>query len=104
MAEVQITPIEEGIVGVDAPCLDMFDVRALLVYGERFTLLIDTLARPVDLERVREEVERRGKPLLIVNSHADWDHWWGNEAFPTAPVIAHRPTLERQRREGREEL
>lgn len=72
----------------------------MLVEGEEFTLLIDTLSAPRDLEAVREMVPTRGRPLLVVNSHADWDHWWGNAAFPDAPIIAHRLTRERQVAEG----
>ena len=44
------------------------------------------LLRPSDLDGVREIVESHSKPLYIVNSHADWDHWWGNGAFPQAPM------------------
>jgi glyoxylase-like metal-dependent hydrolase (beta-lactamase superfamily II) len=98
-----LEPIRENIYGVVAPCGDV-EVRALLVAGDRFTLLVDTLSGPADLELVREMVATLGRPLLVANSHADWDHWWGNAAFPDAPVIAHRLTLQRQRKEGRRTL
>ncbi|MCX6271255.1 MAG: MBL fold metallo-hydrolase [Bacteroidetes bacterium] len=29
------------------------------------------------------------KPLIIVNTHAHWDHVWGNSAFAGSPIIAH---------------
>ena len=97
---VALTPITDDVLAVEASV----DIRALLVFGQDFTLLMDALTRPADLDGVREEVARRGKPLLITNSHADWDHWWGNNAFPDAPVIAHRITTQRQQREGAREL
>ncbi|MDQ2740749.1 MAG: MBL fold metallo-hydrolase [Chloroflexota bacterium] len=97
---VTISPIVEGVFAVDST--EGVEVRAVLVYGNDATLLLDTLATPTDLASVREAVSERGKPLLIVNSHADWDHWWGNAAFPEAPVIGHQLTLERQRREGKQ--
>lgn len=97
---VSLVPVADDVIAVETSV----DIRALLVYGRDFTLLIDTLTRLADLDPVREEVARQGKPLLIANSHADWDHWWGNAAFPEAPVIAHRLTLERQRREGKRAL
>jgi len=99
-----ITHIASGFLGVEMSLGDAFDVRALLVTGERYTLLIDTLARPADLAGVCAVVTERGRPLLIVNSHADWDHWWGNAAFPDAPVIAHRRTVVRQHKEGKRTL
>lgn len=99
-----IAPIEDGIAGISVPCGDGVDVRALLLFGSDYTLLIDTLSRPADLDEAREGVLSRGKPLIIANSHADWDHWWGNAAFPDAPVIAHHLTRERQHREGKRTL
>jgi glyoxylase-like metal-dependent hydrolase (beta-lactamase superfamily II) len=98
-----LEPIRENIYGVVAPCGSV-TVRALLVAGDRFTLLIDTLAGPADLDPVRDLVASQGRPLLLANSHADWDHWWGNAAFPDAPVFAHRLTRERQLKEGKRSL
>lgn len=104
VSQVTITPIAENFYAIDAPCEADVDVRALLVCGQRYSLLIDTLLRPADLVPVADIVRGAGRPLLIVNSHADWDHWWGNAAFPEAPVIAHRLTRERQMREGKRSL
>jgi glyoxylase-like metal-dependent hydrolase (beta-lactamase superfamily II) len=101
---ITISPIATDIFAINAPCDPGVDVRALLVTGQDCSVLVDTLLRPSDLDGVRAIVESHGKPLYIVNSHADWDHWWGNGAFPTAPVVAHRLTKERQLREGRRHL
>jgi glyoxylase-like metal-dependent hydrolase (beta-lactamase superfamily II) len=101
---ISISPILDDVFAVDAPCDPDVDVRALLVFGSDFSLLLDTLLRPADLEGVRERAREQGRPLLLINSHADWDHWWGNAAFPESPVIAHRATLQRQRQEGRRAL
>jgi glyoxylase-like metal-dependent hydrolase (beta-lactamase superfamily II) len=98
-----IEQIARQVEGVNAP-LGSIQVRALLVYGDRYTLLIDTLSTPSELTAVREAVQQRGLPLWIVNSHADWDHWWGNSAFPDAPIIALRSTRTRQLREGKRTL
>lgn len=105
MVDVRMVSIDDGVIAVEAsyPTFDTV-VRALLVHGERGSALIDTFARPIDLDVVREEVERRARPLWVINSHADWDHWWGNAAFPDAPVLASRSTLRRQRREAKREL
>src|SRR5579872_991603 len=102
--KITITALGENIYGIEAPCEPGVDVRAMLACGDNYSLLLDTLLRPADLDTVRPLVESRNRPLLIVNSHADWDHWWGNAAFPDAPVIAHRLTRERQLREGRRSL
>jgi glyoxylase-like metal-dependent hydrolase (beta-lactamase superfamily II) len=99
---VNISPIEDDIFAVNLE--GTVDVRALLIYGRDVAVLIDTLVHPSDLQEVRTRVEERGLPLFIVNSHADWDHWWGNAAFPGAPIIGHRLTQIRQQREGKREL
>lgn len=98
----KIVPVVDSVFAVEAS--DGVEVRAVLVCGRDFILLLDTLAKPSDLEEVRRFVTDRGRPLLIANSHADWDHWWGNAAFPDVPVISNHLSLERQLREGSQSL
>jgi glyoxylase-like metal-dependent hydrolase (beta-lactamase superfamily II) len=101
---ITISPLATDIFAINAPCDPEVDVRALLITGRDCAVLIDSLLRPSDLAGVQEIVASHGKPLYIVNSHADWDHWWGNGAFPGAPVVAHLLTHQRQLREGRRQL
>jgi len=100
----RIVPIAENIYGVETECEPGVDVRALLVAGHQITLLIDTLNRPADLDPVADFVASLGRPVWLANSHADWDHWWGNARFADASIVAHRLTLQRQQREGRRSL
>lgn len=104
VSPITISSLATDIFAIKAPCDPDVDVRALLVTGASCAVLIDSLLRPSDLDGVQDIVASHGKPLYIVNSHADWDHWWGNGAFPSAPVVAHRLTRERQLREGRRQL
>lgn len=65
------------------------EVDAVFVRTERFCVLVDTLSTP-DLCRQALDLvaaERAGRPLLVVNSHMDWDHVWGNAALPPGTVI-----------------
>lgn len=101
---ITITPLATDIFAINAPCDPEVDVRALLVIGRYCSVLIDTLLRPSDLDGIQAIIESHDQPLYIVNSHADWDHWWGNGAFPAAPVVAHQLTRQRQLREGRRQL
>jgi glyoxylase-like metal-dependent hydrolase (beta-lactamase superfamily II) len=52
--------------------------------------------------------ELAGRQVLVVNSHADWDHTWGNAYFAAqraAPIIAHEDCLTRmQSDEAKAEL
>ncbi len=74
------------------------EVDAVFVRTERFNVLIDTLGTPelcrMALDLLDEEV--RARPLIVVNSHMDWDHFWGNAAIAgKAPIVAHAAACER---------
>jgi len=82
------------------PLVDVF-----IVVAERYVVLIDTLINSRTatalLEIAREHLA--GQRLLVVNTHADWDHAWGNHVFDgpgahyPAPIIASRRCAERLR-------
>lgn len=79
-------------------------VDVFVVVTERYVVLVDTLLNPaaaaqlLDLARVHLVA---GRQLLVVNTHADWDHAWGNQIFDgpdaahPAPIIATRACRDR---------
>jgi glyoxylase-like metal-dependent hydrolase (beta-lactamase superfamily II) len=76
------------------------EVDAVFVRTERFNILVDTLATPAlcrqALDLLAEKMGRR--PLLVINSHMDWDHFWGNAALDrSVPIIAHATAIDRLR-------
>ena len=73
------------------------EVDAFVVFARAFVLLIDTFSTPelarqgLDLLRPRMD----GRPLLVLNTHADYDHAYGNRVFAPhgewpATIIGHR--------------
>lgn len=73
---------------------ESMEVDAYLILGERYALLLDTLLCPADVAQVMAlcAPEIGSRQLLCVNSHADWDHTWGNGYFSgerSAPILAH---------------
>jgi glyoxylase-like metal-dependent hydrolase (beta-lactamase superfamily II) len=63
----------------------------------QYVFIIDTMATP-ELARALLEAARpalEGRQLLVINTHADYDHCWGNAIFAgpdalyPAPIIAH---------------
>ena len=57
-------------------------------------VVLDTMLCPADVAAMMSFVadELAGRTILCVNSHADWDHAWGNAYFTGehgAPIIAH---------------
>ena len=75
--------------------LGEYDVRGALVLGATKALVWDTLARPRDTRTYLPFIGTR--ELVIVYSHADWDHIWGTAGLPYAGVriIAHDRCRER---------
>jgi glyoxylase-like metal-dependent hydrolase (beta-lactamase superfamily II) len=51
------------------------DVRGALLLGPQVALVWDTLIRPGDMAGLAPLIG--GRRLLVVYSHADWDHCWG---------------------------
>jgi len=79
-------------------------VTTFAVISECYVVLIDTLVNQATarsmFEAVRDKLQT-GRQLIVINTHADWDHAWGNAAF-TGPnslhpalVIGHRLCRER---------
>lgn len=75
------------------------EVDAVFVRTERFNVLVDTLATPSLCRRALELLADRirGRQLVVVNSHMDWDHFWGNRALEGVQIIAHDSALDRLR-------
>jgi glyoxylase-like metal-dependent hydrolase (beta-lactamase superfamily II) len=76
------------------------EVDAYVIITERYVVVLDTMFCPADVAAMIRSVasELAGRTVLCVNSHADWDHAWGNAYFTgehTAPIIAHEYCLTR---------
>jgi glyoxylase-like metal-dependent hydrolase (beta-lactamase superfamily II) len=78
-------------------------VDVFAVVTQRYVVLVDTLATPAAAAAVLDYLRPRlaSRRLLVVNTHADWDHCWGNAVFDgpaarwPAPIIGHRRCRER---------
>jgi len=72
-----------------------FDVRAVLIPGKERVVVWDTLAHPDDMAAFLPKV--RGREVVIVYSHADWDHIWGTAGLPDGnrTILAHELCRER---------
>jgi len=75
--------------------LGEYDVRGALVLGDRVALVWDTLSHPRDVRTYLPFLGSR--ELVIVYSHADWDHIWGTAGLPYAGarIVAHQHCRER---------
>jgi len=86
------------------------EVDAYVIITERYVVVLDTMLCPADVATMMDFVasDLAGRAVLCVDSHADWDHAWGNAYFTgehSAPILAHDYCLTRlQSREAADEL
>lgn len=82
-------------------------VNVFLIVTTRYTVLVDTLLNATTARALLDYAQPYlvTRPLLVINTHADWDHAWGNELFAgpkplyPAPIIAHHACAARLRGE-----
>jgi glyoxylase-like metal-dependent hydrolase (beta-lactamase superfamily II) len=82
------------------------DISVYLIQAKHHWFLCDTHLGPQSMEELNTELDcPSGQPeLILFNSHSDWDHIWGNCAFPGATVIGHDLCRTRMQDIGRYEL
>ena len=68
-------------------CFDGVKVRGILVVGERRALVFDPLVSPHTTRSLRALCP--GREIVVVYSHADWDHIWGACGLSPDLVIGH---------------
>ena len=76
------------------------EVDTFAIITQRFLVLVDTMTTPelaTDIMQALQRV-RQGRHLLVINTHAHYDHCWGNVLFAeidgryASPIIGHAKT------------
>jgi glyoxylase-like metal-dependent hydrolase (beta-lactamase superfamily II) len=88
------------------------EVETFVLTTQRYLILVDSGTTPTVSAAIMALVKSdlAGRRLLVVNTHADYDHAWGHGAFADdgpypAPIIATRLAKERlQGQESRDRL
>jgi glyoxylase-like metal-dependent hydrolase (beta-lactamase superfamily II) len=78
------TEAVETVIWLTRVTLDDYDVRGALILGDERAVVWDTLSRPRDMRPFLPLIGNR--ELVIVYSHADWDHIWGTAGLDTDGV------------------
>jgi glyoxylase-like metal-dependent hydrolase (beta-lactamase superfamily II) len=75
-----------------------FDLNVGLVLGDGACLVVDTHCSEADGRELAEAVRRvTPAPWVVVDTHAHFDHCFGNAAFRPAPIWGHRRCAENLR-------
>lgn len=84
-----------------------YKTNCFLINGQNRVFLLDTFLgnQPMqDVKQYVEENELSSKPLVVFNSHADYDHYWGNGSFKSSVIVAHEACLRRMEKESEDAL
>lgn len=69
--------------------LTEWDLNLHLIVGQKYNYLIDTGLGSASVEPVLEYLKDNPHPIIVINTHHDWDHVWGNGSFLKHMIIAH---------------
>jgi len=81
-----------GSRGLLFPFTDPFPTNVYVIIGHERIYVLDTFLGSESMALVKEGLEsegHEGKPIVVFNSHGDFDHYWGNSAFEGALIIGH---------------
>lgn len=73
-------------------------VQTAVVVTERYVVVVDTMINEATAAQLLAQAEPHlhdGRSLLVVNTHADYDHCWGNQLFAArgTPIIGRRKSV-----------
>ncbi|MET0714133.1 MAG: MBL fold metallo-hydrolase [Mycetocola sp.] len=70
---------------------DPLDISVSVVVGDDGLLLVDTRCNPREADEIRSDVAGLNSlPIRwVANTHAHYDHSFGNQCFPDAEIIGH---------------
>lgn len=82
---------------------DPYYTNVHVILGENHVFILDTFLGNDSMKIVQNMIAEEGhagKPIAVFNSHADYDHYWGNGAFKDALIIGHELCKARVLAEG----
>ncbi|MEX2753762.1 MAG: MBL fold metallo-hydrolase [Candidatus Sigynarchaeota archaeon] len=85
---------------------DASPTNVLVILGNRHVFVCDTFLGPEVMAIVADEIRKNhsNNPWIVFNSHADWDHHWGNCYFKNAAIVSQESTRDIIKATGKQEL
>ncbi|MFW9788245.1 MAG: MBL fold metallo-hydrolase [Candidatus Thorarchaeota archaeon] len=100
-------PLRIGSRGLLFAFQDPFLTNVYVIIGQERVYVIDTFLGMDSMKVVEQTLMDEGYsnlPVIVFNSHGDYDHYWGNAAFDDALVLGHRECRDRILAESEEAL
>src|SRR5213594_2048916 len=96
-----IKPVADGVYAAIAKPAYKVNCNAAIILFDDAVLVVDTHSKPSAARALIEQIKKlTDKPVrYVVNTHFHWDHYQGNEAYPSSwpaglEIIASQPTRE----------
>ena len=86
---------------------DPYHTNVYIIFGDEHVFVLDTFLGNDSMKIVHQVIADegcRGMPIIVFNSHADYDHYWGNGAFKGEMIVGHEHCKERILSEGQASL
>ena len=71
------------------PMGEAYSLNIGLIIGEQYNYIIDTGVGSGSVSPIIEYLGNTGRKTIIVNTHAHYDHIWGNWVFQNDLIISH---------------
>jgi len=84
-----------------------YRTNVFVINGSRHVFVCDTCLGSEPMNLVRKYLAEKGldsKPVVVFNSHADYDHYWGNGCFKSSLIIGHELCRKRIAKEAQHDL
>ena len=86
---------------------DPYYTSVHVILGNHRVFVLDTFLGNDSMKLVQNKIAQEGhadKTIIVFNSHADYDHYWGNGAYKDSTIIGHDLCKERILAEGEASL
>src|SRR5437762_2449750 len=81
-----IKPVADGVYAAIAKPTYKVNCNAAIIFLDDVVLVVDTHSKPSAARALIEQIKKlTPKPVkFVVNTHFHWDHYQGNEAYPSS--------------------
>src|SRR5437016_12261628 len=81
-----IKPVADGVYAAIAKPAYKVNCNAAIIFLDDVVLVVDTHSKPSAARALIEQIKKlTPKPVkYVVNTHFHWDHYQGNEAYPSS--------------------
>ena len=101
---MKLTKITNRTIMLTIPESEDSTVNLALILGTKHNFIIDTGVGSNSVKPLLEQISGDKKPIIVINTHGDWDHIYGNCAFEGGIIVSHKLSRERMDKEWDEKM